>query len=144
MVLPVLLMRQANGLALEGTLPFFTTFVERMVKGVGAGDVERTVVTVGAATFWSADGLVRVFAARGQRSHAPPRHSRHNKTQMNGRERITIGQMIISQNRHKARMHIGDRRWLTAVGPRCLVALKQSEGGCAAIIPSGAAAPPYH
>ena len=29
------------------------------------------------------------------------------------------------------------------VGPCCLVALKQSEGGCAAIIPGGAAAPPY-
>src|ERR1039457_61321 len=52
----------------------------------------------GVATFWSADGLVRVFAGWCQKNHAPPRHSRHNKIQMNGRERITIGQMIISQN----------------------------------------------
>ena len=36
-----------------------------------------------------------------------------------------------------------NRHLFQTVGPRCLVALKQSEGGCAAIIPGGAAAPPY-
>jgi len=64
----------------------------------GAADAERTVVTGGVATFWSADGLVRVFAGWRQKNHAPARHNRHNKIQMNGRERITIGQMIISHN----------------------------------------------
>jgi hypothetical protein len=68
----------------------------------GAVEAERTVVTAGAATFGSADGLVRVFAGWCQKNHAPARHSRHNKIQMNGRERITIGQMIISQNRHQS------------------------------------------
>jgi hypothetical protein len=43
-----------------------------------------------------------------------------------------------------------NRHLFQTVGPRCLVALKQSEGGCAAIMPGGAApidreqaAPPY-
>jgi hypothetical protein len=106
MVLPVLLRRQANGFVLAEVAPF----VETAAKMFGAVDAERTVVTAGAATFGSVDGLVRVFAVWRQRSHAPARHSRHNKIQMNGRERITIGQMIISQNHHNARIENGALR----------------------------------
>jgi len=49
------------------------------------------------------------------------------------------------QSRHAGLMPIPDnnRHIFQTAGPRCLVALKQSEGGCAAIIPGGAAAPPY-
>jgi hypothetical protein len=117
MVLLVLLRRQANWFVLAEV----AAFVETVAKMFGAMEVELTVATVGAATLGSADGFVRVFAGGRQRSHAPARHSRHNKIQMNGRERISIGQMIISQNRHQS--EDAYRRWLAAVGPRCRAAI---------------------
>ena len=82
--LVVLLRRQANWFVLAEV----ALLVEAAVKFFGAVEAEEVAVTVGAATFGSADGFVRVFADWCQNNHAPARHSRHNKIQMNGRERI--------------------------------------------------------